>query len=90
MKLRNQVELMVGDPENPVRDAQPTPKKPRSSNPRTKMLNVRLSQPMAAYLDFIAAQQGTTASSIVRFLLARTIAEFREATDYTWDEVALE
>ena len=88
MSRRNQLEPMVGDHENPVRDAQHTPKKSRLR--RTKMLNVRLSQPMADYLDFIAAQQGTTASSIVRFLLAQTIAEFREATDYTWDEVVLE
>jgi len=86
---RNHIEPMVGDPKNEVRDVRPTPKKPRSANPRTKMLNVRLSQPMADYLDFIAAEQGTTASSIVRFLLARTIEEFREATAYGYDAVAL-
>ena len=87
---RSHVEPMVGDPKNEVRDVRPTPKKARSANPRTKMLSVRLSQPMADYLDFIAAEQGTTASSIVRFLLARTIEEFREATDFAWDERALE
>ncbi|MCP4838134.1 MAG: hypothetical protein GY894_02055 [Planctomycetes bacterium] len=45
---------------------------------------------MSKYLDFLASEQGTTASGIVRFLLAQTIEEFREATGYTWDEVALE
>jgi predicted DNA-binding protein len=87
MKRRNPVEPMVGDHENPVMDAQPTPKKPRLR--RTKMLNVRVSEPMSKYLDFLASEQGTTASGIVRFLLAQAIEEFREATDFAWDEVAL-
>ncbi len=88
MKRRNQVEPMVGDHENPVRDTQPTPKKSRLR--RTKMLNVRVSEPMSKDLDFLASEQGTTASGIVRFLLAQTIEDFREATDFAWDEVALE
>lgn len=54
------------------------------------MLNVRVSEPMSKYLDFLAAEQGTTASGIVRFLLAQAIEDFREATDFAWDEVALE
>jgi len=88
MSRRNQLEPMVGDHENPVRDTQPTPKKSRLR--RTRMLNVRVSEPMSKYLDFLAAEQGTTASGIVRFLLAQTIEDFREATDFAWDEVALE
>lgn len=85
---RSHVEPMVGDHENPVRDVRPTPKKSRLR--RTRMLNVRVSEPMSKYLDFLAAEQGTTASGIVRFLLAQAIEDFREATDFAWDEVALE
>jgi hypothetical protein len=52
MKRRNRIQLepMVGDHENPVMDTQPTPKKPRLR--RTKMLNVRVSEPMFKHLGF--------------------------------------
>ncbi len=49
-----------------------------------------MSEPMSKYLDLLAAEQGTTAPDIVRFLVAQTIEEFSAATDFAWDEVALE
>ncbi len=84
--IRSHVEPKVGIGETASKDARPTPKKSRLR--RDEMISLRISKEMAAYLEFIASQQNTSTSGLVRFLVARLIHEYREATGYAYDGAA--